>query len=284
MSLELSSIRKTYRGDLEALRGVTLTIHAGAFALLGPNGAGKSTLMKIAAGLLKPSEGTVRLDGISPADDPVRYRTRIGYLPQKFGFPPGATPRSVLRYLARLRCRMTRAALEGRIEAVLDDLNLLSEIDRPVASFSGGMQQRLGIAQALIHEPDLLILDEPTAGLDPDERERFLLHLSAYAEQAPVILSTHLISDIDAVCQSLGFLLQGRLVAAGDRSEMLAALHGHIFAVPQDVEHGAQTLYATLADGRPVQRIYSKGKPDVPCAPCTPSVRDAYAWHMAAVR
>lgn len=274
--LVFDEISKTYRNGFTALSGISLSISSGVFALLGPNGAGKSTLMQIATGLLKPSRGNISVDGLRPDHELETYRTSIGYLPQSFGFPAGSTVRSVLEELGRLR-GLAGSTLDERIEWSLNAVNLLVRANAPVSTLSGGMKQRLGIAQAVIHQPPVLILDEPTVGLDPDERNQLLLLLSDYAKDRTILLSTHLIDDVDAICQEMAFISNGTLLSVGSRDELLSPLNGHVFSLLSGEAASGRKLYDTVEQGKRVSRyIFER---DVPprATPRLPTVRDAYA-------
>ncbi|MCL4820081.1 MAG: ATP-binding cassette domain-containing protein [Vicinamibacteria bacterium] len=226
--LEIRDLVKVYPGPVAALHGVRLDVPRGLFGLLGPNGSGKSTLMKILAGLLAPTSGRVVLDGVDVTDRPQLVWPRLGYLPQDFGFYPRLTGEAMLRHLLDLkgvgeRSRRSRIALE-----LLDRVNLGAAAGRRVAEYSGGMRQRLGIAQAIAGDPELLIVDEPTAGLDPEERLRFHHLLAELAETRTVLLSTHLVEDVAMLCPRFAVLRFGRLLLEGTPQQARRAIPGRL--------------------------------------------------------
>ena len=238
MRLEIAAVRKVYRGDVVALAGVTLTLEPGVLGLLGPNGAGKSTLMRILATLAPPTEGRVLWNGADLARDPDALRAVLGYLPQDFGVYPNLTPREFLEYLAAAR-GLRGAGVRKRIDALLELVNLADASRRPLGGFSGGMRQRVGIAQALLNDPQLLIVDEPTGGLDPEERVRFRNLLSDLAGHRIVILSTHIVSDVEAVATRIALLAHGRLLADAAPEDLLRAAEGRV--PPSCSRHAART-------------------------------------------
>jgi len=227
--LTMQGLSKTYPGGVTALRGVSLTIGSGMFGLLGPNGAGKSTLMKILATLLDPDSGTVEFDGLDLLREKEKVREIVGYLPQEFGFYPGFSARKMLDYFASLRGMHAGAGRRGRVDELLERVNLRDAADRKVGGFSGGMRQRLGIAQALIAKPRLLIVDEPTAGLDPEERLRFHNLLAEISQEIVVLLSTHIVSDVAVLCSRMAVIIGGQIVADMTPGEAVARLEGHVF-------------------------------------------------------
>jgi ABC-2 type transport system ATP-binding protein len=227
--LSMQGLSKTYPGGVQALRDVTLDIGPGMFGLLGPNGAGKSTLMKILATLLDPDAGSVRFDGIDLLREKEAVREIVGYLPQDFGFYPSFTARKMLDYFASLRGMHAGAGRRARVDELLGRVNLLEAADRKVGGFSGGMRQRLGIAQALIARPKLLIVDEPTAGLDPEERLRFHNLLAEISQEIVVLLSTHIVSDVAVLCSRMAVINRGQIVANTTPGEAVSRLEGHIF-------------------------------------------------------
>ena len=227
--LSMQGLSKTYPGGVQALRDVTLDIGPGMFGLLGPNGAGKSTLMKILATLLDPDSGNVRFDGIDLLREKEQVREIVGYLPQDFGFYPSFTARKMLDYFASLRGMHAGAGRRARVDELLGRVNLLEAANRKVGGFSGGMRQRLGIAQALIARPKLLIVDEPTAGLDPEERLRFHNLLAEISQEIVVLLSTHIVSDVAVLCSRMAVINRGQIVANTTPGEAVTRLEGHVF-------------------------------------------------------
>jgi ABC-2 type transport system ATP-binding protein len=227
--LELKQITKTYPNGVRALDGVTLSIGSGLFGLLGPNGAGKSSLMRTIAGLQAPDTGSIQLDGIDVVSAPDEVRRRLGYLPQEFGVYPGISASELLDHIAVLKGIDDRSRRREQVESVLVLTNLHHVRKRAVSTYSGGMRQRFGIAQALLGDPRLIIVDEPTAGLDPEERNRFLNLLSEIGERAVVLLSTHIVEDVRDLCPRMAVLARGRVLAAGEPSTLISTLHGRLW-------------------------------------------------------
>lgn len=220
MDIQISHLAKDY-GKFRALDDVTLSIGSGMFGLLGPNGAGKSTLMRILATLLPLTSGTVTLGGCDVMRQPAEVRQRLGYLPQEFGFFRGLNAYEMLDYIGTMK-NIPRAERKRQVEALLEDVNLTRDAHRRIGGFSGGMKQRLGIAQALLGNPDLLIVDEPTAGLDPEERIRFRNLLTRIAGQRTVLLSTHIVADIEASCVGVAVLDRRHLIFNGTPDALIA--------------------------------------------------------------
>ncbi len=227
--LEIRDLVKVYPGPVAALQGINLDIAPGMFGLLGPNGAGKTTLMRIVAGLLEPTAGAVSFDGADVVADPRAVWTQLGYLPQDFGFPPHMTGEAVLRYLLKLKGVESAAGNKELAAQLLERVNLAHAAKRKLKGYSGGMRQRLGIAQALAGEPKLIIVDEPTAGLDPEERLRFYRLLAELAENRTVLLSTHIVEDVSVLCPRFAVIVGGRLVAQTTPTEARAAVAGTIY-------------------------------------------------------
>jgi len=227
--LHIDAVTKTYPG-VRALDRATLDVGPGVFGLLGPNGAGKSTLMQVIATLLDPDAGGVSFDGVNFLSQRLSARRLLGYLPQDFGFYPTLTARQTMSYFARLKGMALRDERGRAIDALLDRVNLLDVRDRRVGGFSGGMRQRLGIAQALLGAPRLIIVDEPTAGLDPEERNRFHdLLADAAANDIVVLLSTHIVADVANLCSRFAILQKGKIVGVDTPSSALATLRGSVF-------------------------------------------------------
>ena len=234
VEVEIRNLRKVYPGGVVALEGLDLTIPPGIFGLLGPNGSGKTTLMRILAGLLEPTSGEARIAEHDVRRDRGRVREMLGYMPQDFGFYPNLTARETLDYFALL-CHMNDApARRSRIEEVLDRVNLGEVGSRRVGAFSGGMKQRLGIAQALLNDPQVLIMDEPTSGLDPEERIRLRSLLAELAGDRIVILSTHIVTDVAVAAERLAILHKGRSLFAGKVEDLLSPLRGRTWII--DIE------------------------------------------------
>ncbi|PYS30635.1 MAG: multidrug ABC transporter ATP-binding protein, partial [Acidobacteria bacterium] len=215
MMFGIRDLKKTYPSGIQALRGISLEIGPGMFGLLGPNGAGKTTLMKIVATLLEPDSGRVEMNGVDLIARKDQARRMLGYLPQEFGLYPTLTAEQMLDYFAKLKGVMDKKQRRALIDALLERVNLSAARKQRLGGFSGGMRQRLGIAQALIGEPELIIVDEPTAGLDPEERVRFHNLLSETAsDSAIVILSTHIVSDVSNLCSNMAIIRQGAILSS----------------------------------------------------------------------
>ena len=263
--LEIRDLVKVYPGPVAALQGVSIDVSRGMFGLLGPNGAGKTTLMRIVAGLLEPTSGAVRFNGEDVVADPRRIRKQLGYLPQDFGFYPHLTGEAMLRYLLVLKGVRAPQGLKRLAAELLDRVNMSHAAKRKVKGYSGGMRQRLGIAQALAGDPALIIVDEPTAGLDPEERIRFYRLLAELAEDRTVLLSTHIVEDISVLCPRVAIMYDGRFVADTTPAEARDRLAGTIYqgAVEQDdldeIERRYRITQAILIEGRNQVRIHVPG-------------------------
>jgi len=281
LELAIKGLSKSYPGRGLALDGFSLELGPGVLGLLGPNGAGKSTLMRILATLTRPSAGTVRWNGVDVAAAPDALRAVLGYLPQDFGVYPHLSAVEFLAYLAALKGLAPHAA-RLRIDELLNALNLWDARSVPLGEFSGGMRQRVGIAQALLNDPQLLIIDEPTVGLDPEERVRFRNLVAELAGKRIVLLSTHIVSDVEATAERIAVLHRGRLVAAGTPETLLRALEGRVWEwlIPaEEVASVRERLLVTGTLRRPdgVQvRAVSDGPPVPGARTVTPSLEDAY--------
>ena len=287
--LQVTGLVKVYPGPVAALQGVDLDVPAGMFGLLGPNGAGKSTFMRILAGVLEPTSGGVRLDGHDIIADPQWLRERLGYLPQDFGFYAHLTGRDMLLHLLRLKGVSAPGGIGALADQLLERVNLSFAARRAVRSYSGGMRQRLGIAQAIAGNPRLLVVDEPTAGLDPEERLRFYHLLAHLAEDRVVVLSTHIVEDVAVLCPSFAVIRAGRLVARTTPRAAREALAGHIVegvVNPADLpalRQGWQVTQELLVEGRHRVRVYSPaGDSPLGFEAVAPSLEDAYLVLMRA--
>ena len=227
--LKIRGLTKTYPGGVRALDGVDLDVPRGMFGLLGPNGAGKSSLMRTLATLQRPDAGSIRFEDIDVLAQPLEARRILGYLPQEFGVYPHVGAEALLDHLGVLSGLTQRGARRERVHALLQRTNLWEARKKPVAGYSGGMRQRFGVAQALLASPRLLIVDEPTAGLDPAERQRFLDLICEVAEEVAVLFSTHLVEDVRELCPNLAVLLRGRVCLSGRTEECIARLQGRIW-------------------------------------------------------
>jgi ABC-2 type transport system ATP-binding protein len=276
--LEVRNLQKTYRGNLRALAGLDLTLAPGMFGLLGPNGAGKSTLMRTLAGLQLPDAGTIRFAGIDTLADPFALRRRLGYLPQSFGAYPYIGCRALLRHMAALKGLPDDAKTARQVDDLIDLTNLAAHAARPVNKFSGGMRQRFGIAQALLGDPDLLILDEPTAGLDPEERLRLYNVLSQLSADRIVLLSTHIVDDVEQLCREVAIIQGGRIVARGATDALVGELAGTIWEGLEviDPAAGAVLLSSAYRRGAPVYRYRSRTSPGPGFVLVQPSLEDRY--------
>jgi ABC-2 type transport system ATP-binding protein len=282
--LKIDGLEKTYRSGVRALAGVSLEISPGMFGLLGPNGAGKTTLMKILATLLEPDAGRVELNGVDLIARKDRARRVLGYLPQEFGLYPTLTAEQTLDYFAKLKGVVGAGERKSLVDALLERVNLSSERRQRVGGFSGGMRQRLGIAQALIGQPQLIIVDEPTAGLDPEERLRFHNLLSdAAGESALVILSTHIVSDISNLCGRMAVIRRGEILTACAPREAVEGLAGSVWeaAVPPEtvaaVKSRLKIISSQRFDGLTRLRVISEGaRPGEGFTPATPTLEDYY--------
>lgn len=227
--LELNSISKTYSNGFKALDGVTLSIPKGMFGLLGPNGAGKSSLMRTIATLQDADSGTINFDGINVLNNPNQVRSRLGYLPQNFGVYPRVSAQELLNHLAILKGISKRKKRQQLVAALLQQTNLYQHRKKAVSNFSGGMRQRFGIAQALLGNPDLLIVDEPTGGLDPEERNRFHNLLVSLGENRVVLLSTHIVEDVAELCSNMAVLAGGKILLQGNPISLIDQFKGKIW-------------------------------------------------------
>ncbi len=281
--LHIRNLVKVYPGPVAALQGVSLEVPMGMFGLLGPNGAGKTTLMRIVAGLLEPTSGTVHFNGEDIVADPRRIRRQLGYLPQDFGFYPHLTGESMLRFLLVLKGVEAPQGQKHLAAELLDRVNLSHAARRKVKGYSGGMRQRLGIAQALAGDPKLLVVDEPTAGLDPEERLRFYRLLAELAEDRTVLLSTHIVDDISVLCPRVAIMYDGRFVADTTPAMARGRLAGTIYqgAVAKDelprIDREYRVTQAILIEGRNQVRIHlPEGEPPEGFETAEPTLEDAY--------
>lgn len=230
MALEIKNLTKQYNKHKTGLSDYSITIEKGILGLLGPNGAGKSTLMKIIATISKPTSGTVFLDGEDIVKNPDHIRRVLGYLPQDFGVYPNLNAYEFLEYIAAMK-GVGGKGLKQRIEILLEGVNLISDAKKNIGTYSGGMKQRIGIAQALINDPKVLIFDEPTVGLDPEERVRFRQLISDLAGNCIIILSSHIVSDIDTIADKVAIMRQGKLITVGEPKDIISQATGTIFEI-----------------------------------------------------
>jgi ABC-2 type transport system ATP-binding protein len=282
--LVIRDLNKTYAGGVQALKGITLDVPPGMFGLLGPNGAGKTTLMKILATLLEADVGTVEFNGIDLITRKDEARRMLGYLPQEFGLYPSLTAEQMLNYFAKLKGVADKKQRRALIDALLEKVNLSSARNQRLGGFSGGMRQRLGIAQALIGEPELIIVDEPTAGLDPEERVRFHNLLSETAsDSAVVILSTHIVSDVSNLCGNMAIIRQGAILSSCTPRQAVDQLKESVWeaTVPRErvaaMKSQHQVISSQMYDGQARLRVISKReRPSEEFIPATPVLEDYY--------
>jgi len=280
--LAISGLSKTYPNGVQALNGVSLTIPTGMFGLLGPNGAGKSTLMRTLATLQEADAGSVRMGDIDVLRDKAAVRRTLGYLPQDFGVYPKVTAEELLDHLARLKGLANRRERSETVATLLRQTNLYEHRRKALGGFSGGMRQRFGIAQALLGNPRLIIVDEPTAGLDPEERVRFHNLLAEIGENVIVILSTHIVSDVSDLCGRMAIIDKGRLMLAGSPLDLTRTLDGRVWqkAIPRaelDVAKEAYPVISTrLLAGRTLVNVVSDVAPGPGFAAVEPTLEDVY--------
>ena len=301
MQLNIRHLSKTYSNGVRALHDVNLTLPNGMFGLLGPNGAGKSSLMRTIATLQEADGGQVSLDGLDAPSgngrsggsevDVLKEKTRVrqllGYLPQEFGVYPKVSAERMLDHIARLKGVSDAKERKDLVGALLENVNLSKDRKKHLGTYSGGMKQRFGIAQALIGDPRLIIVDEPTAGLDPAERNRFYNLLSQLGENTIVILSTHIVEDVSTLCSNFAIICQGEVLYAGEPDEAVRSLEGKIYtkAIRQaelPVYQGRYKVISTqLKSGRLHIRIIQEAVPEDGFLPAVPSLEDVYFSHIA---
>ena len=280
-TLFIDTVSKRYERNHWALREVSLRMENGVLGLVGPNGAGKTTLLKMLATLLLPTEGHITWDGQDIVRRPEPLRSVLGYVPQDFGVYPQISARTFLRYIGELK-GLRGPHLQRRVEAVLESVRLSTEADRRLKTFSGGMVRRLGIAQALLNEPRILVLDEPTAGLDPSERVRFRETLASLQNRCVVVFSTHIMSDIELTATHLALLDHGRLTWSGTPAALLADTASSTWSVtiPQaefdTLRARCRVSSALLRGGQVEARVISPTRPHPEATPASPTLEEAY--------
>ena len=291
LQLLIESVSKRYKGsDFYALRDLCLDIGPGILGLLGPNGAGKSTLMRIIATITKPTHGTVRWNGIDIAQQPDEIRTVLGYLPQDFGVYPNLNADEFLHYMAAIK-GVDRKAAKERIEDLLAFVNLLEARKRPLGDYSGGMKQRIGIAQALLNDPRILIVDEPTVGLDPEGRVRFRHLLAELAGERVVILSTHIVSDVEATANDIAIINQGHLLVRSSPEELLQLVEGKIWdwVIPSTELPAAKQKYLLSRiirhkDGLHIRVVAETNPAQEAQLASSPTLEEAYLYYLSTHR
>ena len=284
MKLSFEHISKLY-GDTVALQQIDLTLGSGVYGLLGPNGAGKTTLMRIMTDLLAPSTGRVLLDGQDIAVMGAAFRKKLGYLPQDFGVYPNFTAEQFLLYIARLK-GLSKFEAKRQADGLLHMVGLEDKKQKKLKGFSGGQRQRVGIAQALLGDPEILVLDEPTAGLDPEERIRFRGIISDLSQQKLVLLSTHIVSDLEAVANEIILLRKGVVLEMQKPASLLDRLNGQVWLVTVPAaDEAALTKQYTCSnvmhtDGKSVIRLLSESAPRPDAVPTAPNMEDMYLYYF----
>jgi ABC-2 type transport system ATP-binding protein len=288
LSLKITGLSKTYPNGVKALKNLSLTIGNNMFGLLGPNGAGKSTLMRTVATLQDPDAGEIFLDDLNVLKDKNAVRQLLGYLPQEFGVYPKMNAVDMLQHLAVMKGVTSRGERKEMIDALLHQTNLWDARKKSLSTYSGGMKQRFGIAQALLANPKLIIVDEPTAGLDPAERNRFLNLLSSIGRNVIVILSTHIVEDVRELCPRMAIISNGELLLEGSPAETLQALAGRIWSkvVATDAEltalESAMHVISThLVAGLHEVRVYSEASPGEGFTPVDAGLEDVYFLNLS---
>jgi ABC-2 type transport system ATP-binding protein len=287
MELRIRDVSKTYTNGVQALKRVNLTIPRGMYGLLGPNGAGKSTLMRILATLQEPDEGGIRLGETDVLNQKEDVRRMLGYLPQEFGVYPKVSAEDLLDHFAVLKGITGRRARKEVVEALLRQVNLWEVRKQKLGGYSGGMRQRFGVAVALLGNPKLLIVDEPTAGLDPAERVRFLNLLSELGENSVVLLSTHIVEDVSELCTRMAIIDQGAILLEAEPLRAVADLHGRVWRrviskqelAALEREHAV--ISTKLLAGRTLVRVFGDGAPGPGFEPAEPDLEDVYFSTMA---
>ncbi|MCI0433678.1 MAG: ABC transporter ATP-binding protein [Gemmatimonadetes bacterium] len=282
MRLVIRELSKTYPNGTQALKDISLDVPEGMFGLLGRNGAGKSTLMRIIATLQEPDEGTIRLDEIDVLRQKGEVRKTLGYLPQSFGFHPKAKAERLLEHFAVLKGIEERGVRRDVVESLLRQTNLWEVRGDRLGTFSGGMRQRFGVAVALLGNPKLIIVDEPTAGLDPEERVRFLNLLSRIGEDSVVILSTHIVEDVEELCSRMAIIDRGEILLEAEPLRAIDELRGRIWrrTVSRDelesIEREVAVISTRLLAGRTIVHVYAESSPGVAFEPVDPELEDVY--------
>jgi len=288
--LQINDLTHVYANGVRALDGVTLNVPRGMYGLLGPNGAGKSTLMRCIATLQTPTSGAIHFDDIDVLKTPERLRQTLGYLPQDFGVYPRVSAYEMLDHMAVLKGIADPKARKAEVERLLEQVNLYGVRKKALAGFSGGMRQRFGIAQALIGGPALIIVDEPTAGLDPEERNRFLNLLAEIGENVVVILSTHIVEDVSDLCQAMAVIAGGRIVRQGAPGVLTAELDGRIWSKAVDkgdiptLRERYDLISTRLSGGRTVVHVLSDADPGDGFARHSGGLEDVYFSSLHAAR
>jgi ABC-2 type transport system ATP-binding protein len=286
MQLTIKNLSKTYSNGVKAIDDLSLDISEGMFGLLGPNGAGKTTLMKTIATLQEADHGTIHFNGIDIFENPMELKQSLGYLPQDFGFYPSEKAEDLLDHFALLKGISDNKQRKETVEYYLKKVNLWDDRKKKIGTFSGGMRQRYGIALALIGNPKLLIVDEPTAGLDPAERNRFHNLLSEVSEDTIVIISTHIVEDVTQICTKMAIINQGKILYQENPIKAIDDLQNNIYE--KEIKKSELELYeanhyllsSRLVAGKTFIRIYSKDTPEKGFNPVSPILEDVYFYHL----
>lgn len=287
MRLAIKDLSKTYSNGVRAIQNVSLTLGNGMFGLLGPNGAGKSSLMRTIATLQEADSGSIFLDDLDVLRNKTRVRQLLGYLPQEFGVYPRISAEQMLDHVARLKGIDRAGERKDLVNELLNNVNLYKDKKKKLGTFSGGMKQRWGIAQALIGNPRLIIVDEPTAGLDPAERNRFYNLLSHLGENTIVILSTHIVEDVSTLCSRFAIICQGEVLYSGEPDDAIAGLEGKIFhkMIPKAAIEQYRSRYPVISTqlkaGNLYIRILQDQEPGDGFVPSEPNLEDIYFSHIA---
>ncbi|HEX9983164.1 MAG TPA: ABC transporter ATP-binding protein [Thermoanaerobaculia bacterium] len=282
MELNIRNVSKTYRNGVQALKDVTLTVPAGMYGLLGPNGAGKSTLMRMIATLQEPDSGSIQLGDLDVVRQKDAVRETLGYLPQEFGVYPKVSAEKLLEHFAILKGIIQRAARKEVVEALLKQTNLWDVRKQKLGGYSGGMRQRFGVAVALLGNPKLMIVDEPTAGLDPAERVRFLNLLSELGENSVVILSTHIVEDVSELCTRMAIINRGEILLEAEPLRAVEELKGRIWrrAIAKEALQGMErehnVISTKLLAGRTLVHVHADASPGAGFEPVEPDLEDVY--------
>jgi ABC-2 type transport system ATP-binding protein len=286
MELKIENLSKTYPNGVKALNNINLTIPRGMFGMLGPNGAGKSSLMRTIATLQDPDSGTLMLNDINIVKQKDEVRKILGYLPQDFGFYPKVSAENMLNHFAVLKGITNKKERKEICDALLQQTNLFEARKRNLSEYSGGMRQRFGIAQALLGEPKIVIVDEPTAGLDPQERNRFHNLLSEIGENIIVILSTHIVDDVKDLCPRMVIMNHGTILLEGKPSETIESIKGKVWKTKvekeavEEVKKAHRVISTHVSEGKIVAHVFSESKPDASFETVNPDLEDVYFTHI----
>ena len=285
MEITIHHLNKVYRGGVHALNDLDLTIPNGMFGLVGPNGAGKTTLMRILAGILRPTSGTIRIEEYDGNTEKGRtaIKRMLGYLPQDLGVYPDLSAREFLDYIGILKGMDERKFRQQRVEELLETVSLTNVANRKLKTYSGGMKRRIGIAQALLNNPRFLIVDEPTSGLDPEERIRFRNLLSDLTGDRSVLLSTHIVEDIAQTCRNLAIMKNGKVIFHGTTADLINETRGKVWIITTEgmKPQGNFTVVSTMNMGTSMQyRVVGELSQQAGALPTEPSLEDGYVWLM----